>query len=53
MLGGLILGVIESLAVTFMNPAYRDVVAFVILILTLVFRPTGLLGESVSEWEKV
>jgi branched-chain amino acid transport system permease protein len=53
MLGGLILGMIESLAVTFMNPAYRDVVAFVILILTLVFRPTGLLGETVSEWEKV
>jgi len=28
MLGGLMLGVIESLAVTFINPAYRDVVAF-------------------------
>ncbi|MGH7266777.1 MAG: branched-chain amino acid ABC transporter permease [Candidatus Rokuibacteriota bacterium] len=53
MLGGLILGVVESLAVTFMNPAYRDVVAFAILILTLVVRPTGLLGERVTEWEKV
>jgi branched-chain amino acid transport system permease protein len=53
MLGGLILGVIESLAVTFMNPAYKDVVAFVVLILTLVFRPTGLLGENVAEGEKV
>jgi branched-chain amino acid transport system permease protein len=53
MLGGLVLGVVESLAVTFMNPAYKDVVAFVILILTLVFRPTGILGETVSDWEKV
>jgi branched-chain amino acid transport system permease protein len=53
MLGGLILGLVESLAVTFMNPAYKDVVAFAVLILTLVFRPTGLLGESVSDWEKV
>jgi branched-chain amino acid transport system permease protein len=53
MLGGLILGLVESLAVTFMNPAYKDVVAFAILILTLVFRPSGILGENVSDWEKV
>jgi branched-chain amino acid transport system permease protein len=49
MLGGLVLGLAESLAVTFMNPAYRDVVAFAILILTLAVRPSGLLGESESE----
>jgi branched-chain amino acid transport system permease protein len=53
MLGGLVLGVIESLAVTFLNPAYRDVVAFAVLILVLVFRPTGLLGESVPKTDKV
>jgi branched-chain amino acid transport system permease protein len=53
MLGGLMLGVIESLAVTFINPAYRDVVAFAVLILVLVFRPTGLLGESVPQANKV
>jgi branched-chain amino acid transport system permease protein len=53
MLGGLVLGIAESLSVTFINPAFKDVVAFVILILTLVFRPTGLLGESLPEWEKV
>jgi branched-chain amino acid transport system permease protein len=53
MLGGLILGLIESLAVTFINPAYKDVVAFAILILTLVFRPTGILGEHVADGEKV
>jgi branched-chain amino acid transport system permease protein len=53
MLGGVILGLIESLAVTFLNPAYKDVVAFVVLILTLVIRPAGLLGESLPESEKV
>ena len=53
MLGGLVLGIIESLAVTFVNPAFKDVIAFLILILTLVFRPTGLLGESLPDWEKV
>jgi branched-chain amino acid transport system permease protein len=53
MLGGLILGMVESLAVTFLNPAYKDVVAFLVLILTLVFRPAGILGESVPETDKV
>ncbi len=53
MLGGLVLGLVESLAVTFMNPAYKDIIAFAVLILTLVFRPAGLLGETLPEWEKV
>src|SRR5438477_978498 len=53
MLGGLLLGLVESLAVTFMNPAYKDVVAFVLLILVLVIRPTGLLGESMAARAKV
>jgi branched-chain amino acid transport system permease protein len=53
MVGGIVLGLIESLAVTFINPAYRDVVAFAVLILVLVFRPTGLLGETVPHATKV
>jgi branched-chain amino acid transport system permease protein len=53
MLGGIVLGVIESLAVTLINPAYRDIVVFVVLILVLVFRPTGLLGETVPQSNKV
>ena len=53
MLGGLLLGVIESLAVTFINPAFKDVVAFAVLILTLVFKPEGLLGEKLADWKKV
>jgi branched-chain amino acid transport system permease protein len=53
MLGGVVLGLSESLAVTFVNPAYKDVVAFAILILALVFRPSGILGESVPQAERV
>jgi branched-chain amino acid transport system permease protein len=53
MLGGLLLGVIESVAVTFINPAYKDVVAFAVLIVILVMRPTGLLGDVSAQAEKV
>src|SRR6478672_2190487 len=53
MLGGLILGVVESLAVTFINPAFKDVVAFAVLILVLTFRPGGLLGEALPDWKRV
>ncbi|MGQ9861874.1 MAG: branched-chain amino acid ABC transporter permease [Thiobacillaceae bacterium] len=56
MLGGLLLGVIEALgagyigALTggFLGSHYQDVFAFVVLILVLVFRPSGLLGEQVA-----
>ena len=49
MLGGLILGLLESLATTFFPATYKDVVAFVVLILVLIFRPWGLMGEKVPE----
>lgn len=49
MLGGIILGLTESLAVTFLPSAYKDVVAFAILITVLIVRPWGLMGEKVSE----
>jgi branched-chain amino acid transport system permease protein len=49
MLGGLILGLLESLATTFFPSAYKDVVAFSILILVLIFRPWGLMGEKMPE----
>jgi branched-chain amino acid transport system permease protein len=53
MVGGLLLGVIESVAVTFINPAFKDVVAFAVLILVLMFRPEGLFGETLADWKKV
>jgi branched-chain amino acid transport system permease protein len=49
MLGGILLGFAESLAVTFLPSAYKDVVAFVILITVLIVRPWGLMGEKSPE----
>ncbi|UCD83015.1 MAG: branched-chain amino acid ABC transporter permease [Desulfobacterales bacterium] len=49
MLGGILLGLTESLAVTFFPSAYKDVVAFAILIAVLIFRPWGLVGEKIPE----
>jgi branched-chain amino acid transport system permease protein len=48
MLGGLILGVVESLSIAFVQAAYFDVVAFGILVLVLLVRPTGILGERLG-----
>jgi len=47
-LGGLLLGVVESFSIAFVNPAYTDVVAFAILVFVLLFRPTGILGERLG-----
>ena len=49
MLGGMILGLLESLATTFFPATYKDVVAFIVLILVLIFRPWGLMGEKIPE----
>lgn len=49
MVGGILLGLLESLATAFFPAAYKDVVAFVVLILVLIFRPWGLMGERVLE----
>lgn len=49
MVGGLLLGVIESLVSGLGYSLWRDGVAFVILILILIFRPAGLFGKNVRE----
>jgi branched-chain amino acid transport system permease protein len=49
MLGGLLLGTVESLGAGYISPQWKDVIAYVLLVLVLVVRPTGLLGERVAE----
>ncbi len=57
MLGGLLLGIIESLASGYIGDLtggvlgsnYRDVFAFLVLILVLVLRPSGLMGQASGE----
>lgn len=44
--GGLLVGVSESFAATFIGSSYRDSTAFIILILVLILRPTGLFGKK-------
>ena len=49
MLGGFFLGMAEAFGVLFMPAEYKDVIAFGLLVLVLIFRPSGILGEVVSE----
>jgi branched-chain amino acid transport system permease protein len=44
-LGGFVLGIVESLSLAFIPSGYKDGVAFVILLLILYFRPKGILGS--------
>jgi len=50
-LGGFLIGVVETLTVGYISPTFRDAIAFAILIIILLFRPSGLLGKK--EIEKV
>jgi branched-chain amino acid transport system permease protein len=55
--GGMMLGLLEAFAASYLSlitdgtfgAEYKDVVAFLVLILILIFRPKGLLGETVRE----
>jgi branched-chain amino acid transport system permease protein len=57
MLGGMVLGMLEAFAASYLSiltdgafgAEYKDVFAFVVLILILILRPKGLLGEKVRE----
>ena len=51
MLGGVLLGLAETFAAAYLSSQYKDIVAFLLLVLILLFRPTGLLGKP--EVEKV
>jgi branched-chain amino acid transport system permease protein len=57
MLGGILLGLIESLGAGYIGELtggvlgshYQDIFAFIVLILVLTIRPSGLMGERVAE----
>ena len=49
LLGGLLLGVVEVYSSTLFSSNWEDVTAFVVLVVVLMFRPTGILGESLGK----
>ena len=50
-IGGMIIGLVETFVTGYISPTFRDAIAFGILILILLFKPTGILGKK--EVEKV
>jgi branched-chain amino acid transport system permease protein len=44
-LGGLLLGLVESFASVYVSPTFKDVIAFAVLLLVLLIKPSGLLGK--------
>jgi len=49
MIGGIVLGLVETFGGSFISSGYKDCFAFVLLILVLIFRPSGLLGKAPIE----
>ena len=49
MIGGPILGIIEAMSATYISSAYRDVIAYIVLIGVLYFKPTGFLGKRTDQ----
>jgi branched-chain amino acid transport system permease protein len=51
MLGALVIGLATELAATYFSPTYKDVVAFLVLIVVLLIRPQGIFAEVASQKE--
>ena len=49
LVGGVLLGVLESLGAGYLWPEYKDAFAFIVLVLILIIRPQGLLGARVPD----
>ena len=49
MLGGIIMGIVEAMVSGFFSSTFRDAAAFGILILILLYKPSGLLGKNIRE----
>lgn len=48
-IGGILIGVVESLGTAYLSSGYRDAYAFIVMILFLIIRPSGILGKKVNE----
>lgn len=48
-MGGLIIGIVETLVAAYISSEYKDVVAFLFIVVVLLFRPRGLLPERIAE----
>src|SRR5262249_8434119 len=49
LIGGLLLGLVEFYGASIFGSEWRDVIAFTVLVVVLMFRPTGILGESLQQ----
>jgi len=49
MVGGLVLGLLEALGAGYLSSQWKNVFAFLILVVLLLFKPTGLLGERIAD----
>jgi branched-chain amino acid transport system permease protein len=49
MLGGIILGLVESTGAAYISSEYKDAYAFIILIVILLIKPSGILGKTTEE----
>ncbi len=49
MVGGVLLGVLEGFGAGYLSSEWKDVFAFVILVVVLLFKPSGIMGDNVSE----
>ncbi|MEG1972634.1 MAG: branched-chain amino acid ABC transporter permease, partial [Oscillospiraceae bacterium] len=49
MVGGILLGVIENMAKAYISTELSDAIVFAVLIVVLLFKPTGLMGREIRE----
>ena len=49
MIGGILLGIIELLSSAYISPQLSNAIVFLVLIVVLIFRPTGIMGRKISE----
>jgi branched-chain amino acid transport system permease protein len=48
MLASIVLGVVTEVAAGFINPSFKEVIAFGVLVVVLLFRPTGIFGQGAT-----